>query len=237
MLLSLRASRDMSLRKIRNLGTLAHEARTEVDKQPLFLSRYASLDKYVDQFEVHQQEVLNYMLNSGLQDDFNDTDVLISDEVEELVGHIRMSLETIQPTTGVINRIPRPECGASTGTAITLPKIELPKFDGDVVRWCSFRGMFCSLVHDNQSISDIERFHFFKSCLSGPALAVIKSIPLTANNYNIAWNALQNSFENNRLLATAHIDRLFAFSPLKSLRRHSQRLSIRFARTLPLSRR
>ncbi|CAH1725392.1 unnamed protein product [Aphis gossypii] len=215
MLLRSRASRDMIVRKIRNLHTLAQEAQTEVDKQPLFLSCYVSLDKYVDQVEVHQQEVLNFMLDSGLHDDFKDTDLLITDEVEELIGRIRMIFETIRPTTSVTNRMPRPECGASAGTAIALPKIELPKFDGDVVQWCSFRDMFCSLVHDNQSISDIERFHFLKSCLSGPALAVIKSIPLTANNYNIAWNALQKSFENNRLLATAHIDRLFAFSPLK----------------------
>jgi len=91
-------------------------------------------------------------------------------------------------------------------STIALPKIEIPKFDGDVVQWCSFWDMFSSLVHNNQNISDIERFHFLKSSLSGTALAVVESIPLTADNYNIAWNALQKSFENNRL---------FAFSALK----------------------
>ncbi|XP_060860374.1 uncharacterized protein LOC132937587 [Metopolophium dirhodum] len=205
----------MTIRKIRILDTLAQEARTEVEKHSSFMARYLSLDKYVNQFEVQQQEVLNIMLDSGLQDDFNDTDLLITDEVEEVVGRIRMISEIIRPTSDITNRIPRQESGAFSGTNIGLPKIELPKFDGDVVQWCSFRDIFCSLVHNNQHYSDIERFHVLKSLLVGPALAVIKSIPLTATNYNIAWNALHKSFENNRLLATAHIDRLFAFSPLK----------------------
>eukprot|EP00102_Acyrthosiphon_pisum_P018371 XP_008190100.1 PREDICTED: uncharacterized protein LOC103311961 [Acyrthosiphon pisum] len=215
MLLRSRAARDMTLRKIRMLDTLAQESRTEVEKHSTFLARYLSLEKYVNQFEVQQQEVLNIMLDSGLQDDFNDTDLLLTDEVEELVGRIRMVFETIRPTSGVTKQMPRQESGALSGSNIVLPKIELPKFDGDVVQWCSFRDIFCSLVHNNQHYSDIERFHVLRSSLVGPALAIIKSIPLTASNYNIAWNALHKSFENNRLLATAHIDRLFAFSPLK----------------------
>lgn len=215
LLLRSRASRDITLRKIRNLDALAREALTEVEKQPLFFAHYVSLDKYICQFEEQQQQVLNVMLDAGLHDNFNNLDLLTTDEVEELVGSIRMNAEKIRPTSIATNRISHPDSDTRTGTTIALPKIELPKFDGDVVQWCSFRDLFCSLVHNNQLISDIERFHFLKSSLSGPALAVIKSIPLTASNYKIAWNALQNSYENNRLLATAHVDRLFAFSSIK----------------------
>jgi len=84
------------------------------------------------------------------------------------------------------------------GPTIALPKIELPKFEGDVVQWCSFWDMFSLLVHNNQNISDIERFHFLTFSLLGPDSAVVKSSPLTADNYSISWNALQKSFENNR---------------------------------------
>lgn len=215
LLLRARASRDMILRSIRNLETLAQEARSNVEKQSLFKARYPMLDKYVNQFEAQQQEVLNIMVDSELQDDFYSIDILTTDEMEELSGRIRMVIEAIQTTSNETKQIPCQERVSHMGPTIALPKIELPKFDGDVVQWCSFRDMFSSLVHNNQNISDIERFHFLKSSLSGPALAVIKSIPLTADNYSIAWDALQKSFENNRLLATAHIDRLFAFSSLK----------------------
>jgi len=85
LLLRSRASRDITLRKIRNLDVLAREARTEVEKQPLFLAHFVSLDKYISQFEEQQQEVLNVMLDSGLQDDFNNLDLLSTDEVKEIL--------------------------------------------------------------------------------------------------------------------------------------------------------
>lgn len=39
---------------------------------------------------------------------------------------------------------------------------------------------------------------------------------MTSKNYNIAWKALHDCYENPRLLATAHLDKLFSFSPLKT---------------------
>jgi len=216
LLLRSRASRDMTLLKIRMLDTLAKEARTEVEKQPSFMARYLSLDKYVDQFEAQQQEVLNIMLDLGQQDEFNDTDLLITMEVEELCGYIRMIAELVRSTASITDRIPPQNGSGFAGTTISLPKIELPKFDGDVIQWCYFRDMFRSLVHENKSISNIERYHYLISCLSGPALTVVKSVPLTSDNYNIAWKALHDCYENPRLLATAHLDKLFSFSPLKT---------------------
>jgi len=52
------------------------------------------------------------------------------------------------------------------------------------------------------------------SCLSGSALSVFKSVPLSAANYFIAWQALTDRFENQSLLATAHVDQLFAFKQI-----------------------
>lgn len=76
--------------------------------------------------------------------------------------------------------------------------------------------MFQSLVHENNAYSNIERFHYLVSYLSGPALTVVKMVPLTADNYAIAWNDLQERYENQRLLVTAHVEKLFTFAPLQS---------------------
>jgi len=50
--------------------------------------------------------------------------------------------------------------------------------------------------------------------LTGSALSVIKSILLSTANYPVAWAALTDRFENKRLPATAHLDKLFAFKPI-----------------------
>lgn len=178
-----RALQDMTLLKIRMLDTLAKEARTNVEKQP------SLKDKYVNQFEAQQQEVLNIMLDLGRQNEFNDINLLITMNVEELCGCVRMIAELLRPTANTTDRIPHQNSSGCFGTTISLPKIELPKFYGDVIQWCYFRDMFRSLVHENKSISNIKRYHYLISCLSVPTLTVVKSVPLTSDNYNIAWKA------------------------------------------------
>lgn len=89
--------------------------------------------------------------------------------------------------------------------------------------------MFRSLVHDNNMYSDVERFHYMLSYLSGPALTIVKTVQLTAEYFSIAWNALKYRYDNQCLLVTAHIEKLFTFAPLKrSPLLHFHLLSIHF---------
>jgi len=97
---------------------------------------------------------------------------------------------------------------------IQLSKIELPSFDGLILEWRSFCDIYISLVHNNESIDNAKCFHYLISSLLGSVLSVIKSVPLTATNYAIAWGALSDRFYNKRLLASAHLDKLFAFKPI-----------------------
>lgn len=64
-------------------------------------------------------------------------------------------------------------------------------------------------------ISDVERYKYLIYCFSDPPLIVVKVIPLSMDNYSIAWNELKIFSENRQLLATAHIDKLFAYTPFK----------------------
>lgn len=99
---------------------------------------------------------------------------------------------------------------------IQLPKIDLPKYDGNLIKWSSFCDTFVSLVHGNRNVGNLERFHYLIICLSGSPLTVVKSIPLSADNYVIAWEALIERYDNQQLLATAHLEKLFAFRPINS---------------------
>lgn len=213
-LIRARAARDSVMRSIRNVNVLAEHAKLNVEGEQNLLARIHLMDKYIDKFEEHQQEILSALVDLDLVSEFETVDVLVADEMEALCANVQLianNLNSGQSTSKVLTK------GGNSGgpQAVTLPKIELPKFDGNATEWCSFRDMFQSLVHNNPSISNIERFHYLISCVTGPALAVVKAVPLTADNYTIAWNELIRCFENHRLLATAHVDRLFAFSPLE----------------------
>ncbi|VEN57358.1 unnamed protein product [Callosobruchus maculatus] len=95
-----------------------------------------------------------------------------------------------------------------------LPKLELFHFDSKLENWQTFFDTFSSLIHNNTDISNTEKFYYLLTAVSGPALSLVKSLPVTEDNYLIIWNLLVKKYENKRALATSHLDKLFQFKPL-----------------------
>ncbi|CAG9814581.1 unnamed protein product [Phaedon cochleariae] len=50
-----------------------------------------------------------------------------------------------------------------------IPSIPIPKFNGVIDTWLEFRDTFRSLIHENDSIGNIEKFHFLRGALDGDA--------------------------------------------------------------------
>lgn len=82
------------------------------------------------------------------------------------------------------------------------------------------RDTFESLIHKNVSIIDTQKFHHLKASLQGDAASVIQSIDFTATNYNVAWQALCERYNNKRLLIQNHIKPIFE---LESVTKESAR--------------
>lgn len=99
---------------------------------------------------------------------------------------------------------------------VRLPKIDLPHFDGNYQCWLEFRDTFGSLIHDNTSISDINKFHYLRASLQGNAALIIKNIDFKADHYNIAWDLLCERYNNNHLLVNNHLQALFDAEPIKT---------------------
>lgn len=96
-----------------------------------------------------------------------------------------------------------------------LPRITLPTFSGDYQLWRSFSDLFTSLIRDNSSLSTVEKMHYLKTCLSGDAARIVSNLPVSDNNFTIAWDLLVARYENQRLLITAHLDRIMNIKPMK----------------------
>lgn len=87
---------------------------------------------------------------------------------------------------------------SSRETRVKLPKIDLPVFAGAYDDWYSYRDTFEKLIHLNEDLSEIERFHYLGSSLKDTAADIIKSIETTAANYSEAWTAVKERFDNQR---------------------------------------
>ncbi|XP_053387257.1 uncharacterized protein LOC128551020 [Mercenaria mercenaria] len=67
-----------------------------------------------------------------------------------------------------------------------LPKLELPKFDGDILEWQSFWDSYECAIHNNVSLSGVQKFTYLKTSLRNEALQMIAGFSLTNSNYEKA---------------------------------------------------
>ena len=84
---------------------------------------------------------------------------------------------------------------------VKLPKLEISKFNGDVIYWQRFWNQLCSAIHKNNSISDIDKFSYLKTFLCDSANATISGLSLSAANYVQAIELLKDRYVIARLLS------------------------------------
>ncbi|XP_055838528.1 uncharacterized protein LOC129906675 [Episyrphus balteatus] len=88
-----------------------------------------------------------------------------------------------------------------------LPKIELPKFDGEYLNWLQFHDLFKQMIHD-QPIPPAQKLYFLRANVTGKAKELIRNFKPTDSNYEVAWGVLVERFNNKRLLLTAQLNKL-----------------------------
>lgn len=95
-----------------------------------------------------------------------------------------------------------------------LPKINIVNFEGNYQNWLEFRDTFRSLIHNNDSLDNISKFHYLRASLKGSAAIVVRNIDFTSKNYITAWDLLCERYDNARLLVNNHVQALFNVEPI-----------------------
>lgn len=103
---------------------------------------------------------------------------------------------------------------------IRLPQLNLPTFDGSLDQWLFFRDSFGSIIHQNTSMSNVQKFHYLRLSLRGTAADRIKSLQICDVNYEIAWKLLHERYENKQILMKNHIKAIFEL-PILSKETHT----------------
>nr|CAI5860262.1 unnamed protein product [Callosobruchus analis] len=97
---------------------------------------------------------------------------------------------------------------------IKLPTINLPNFDGTLENWLEFRDIYESLIHKNELISEVQRFHYLRSSLTGEPAQLIKGVEFSSDNYSIAWDMLVQRYNNDDMLVHNYVKNLFHMEPI-----------------------
>ena len=108
-----------------------------------------------------------------------------------------------------------------TGT-IRLPKLELKKFGGQILKWQEFWDTCEATIHNNQALQPIDKFNYLRAELENEALKSIEGLELTNANYEVAINLLKERFGNEQLIIDSHYMQLMdmpaAINKVSSLR-------------------
>ena len=95
-----------------------------------------------------------------------------------------------------------------------LPHIKLICFDGEILQWPKFRDVFTSIIHEDKSLTATKKFHYLITNLKGPALSLVNKFQITEHNYPLAWAALCETHDKQRLIAQAYLNRVLNFTPM-----------------------
>ena len=97
----------------------------------------------------------------------------------------------------------------SKRTSIRLPRIELKKFRGQIIKWQEFWDTFETTIVKNPSFQPIEKFNYLREQLENEALKSTAGLELTNANYESVINLLKERYGGNTLIVDTHIDRRY----------------------------
>jgi hypothetical protein len=97
----------------------------------------------------------------------------------------------------------------SSSVHIKLPVISLPTFDGDSCSWLQYRDTFEALIVNNNTLSNVQKFHYLIASLTNEAKDLTANFHVTNENFLVAWQLVKQRYNNKRLIAMMHAKRLF----------------------------
>ncbi|XP_076764825.1 uncharacterized protein LOC143431768 [Xylocopa sonorina] len=103
---------------------------------------------------------------------------------------------------------------SSGPNGVKLPKIDLPRFDGRIEHWLNFKAQF-SFIDNQVCLTDTQKFYYLKSALSSEAAETINAVDSTGDNYPHAWELLNRTYANKRLIIWRHGELILETPPIE----------------------
>ena len=98
-----------------------------------------------------------------------------------------------------------------------LPKLEFPVFKGNPLEWQSFYDQFNISIHQNKTLSNIDRFNYLRRYFAAQTLATISGLTLNSENYEVGLNILIDRYGNPQVLISTHMETLVKINKVKKM--------------------
>ncbi|XP_050515055.1 uncharacterized protein LOC126890243 [Diabrotica virgifera virgifera] len=211
----LKFQRHTALNDIQSIFDLGNRAVSDLSLRSLFKIRVSEIDLIKDEFLKQHTSIINNVLSVP------DSDTGDEEKVRELFLDLFYKIKVFDAEFfGSPSESPGPASCASGGahpSHIRLPCIDLPHFQGNFINFASFIDLYNSIVHNNAALGNVEKFKYLKGCLDGTPLSLIRNLPITNDNYQVAYDLIVKRYTNVRRCATAHWDAIMGVQKISAV--------------------
>ncbi|XP_049871172.1 uncharacterized protein LOC126370378 [Pectinophora gossypiella] len=192
---SLRRKRTLAYNRMKKILDVALQAKSTSlpDDTELFLAHYSSVSKLIESFEDAHGDILTLLDEKCEEDEDSYREQFDSMYFDIVAVYSQLTRKSESQSTA-------PNRPASAPT-VKLPKIEIPKFSGNIKSWPEYYDIFNALIHENGSLSNTEKMQYLVSTLSGDALGLIRTFPAQGIYYEEAYRTLVARYRDKRELA------------------------------------
>lgn len=198
-------ARQTAYSRLKEAHDIGVQASTDEVYKSQFLARADEIDKIYDDFRTSHNTIIGLISD----EEFSEYDKLRMSADQAYYGVKSIKNDFLLQASFPPLNISQSNAHQSAKPTARLPKLNIPTFSGNFRDWPSFFDLFNSIIHHNPDLSDVEKFRFLLTSISQEPLALIKGIPLTDANYQVAYAILEKRYQNKRILATQYYNDIF----------------------------
>ncbi|XP_050305592.1 uncharacterized protein LOC126742831 [Anthonomus grandis grandis] len=190
--------RQTEFNRLSDILNISRSAKEDTSQHIIFKLSYDILESIRTEFFKQHNVVISCILDD--EDQFTEQDAVRSSFEKDFwyIKSIYFKLFGESLTTNISSS------SSSNQSHVTLPKLEIPSFSGNITQFATFKDMFNALIHNNSTLRNIEKFNYLLNFLRGQPLTLIQKLPMTDVNYTTAYEMLVKRYENPRLVAATH---------------------------------
>ena len=201
-------------RKLTHIGKSVSSITKAIGSLPGSPDDVCLLHQYEEQLRDHKKEL------GGIHDTLLSQDLDESDELYAIQARFEKELfDCLLKIKKLLLSSSRPPGSTPTpadGKGVKLPKIDVPKFDGNIVNWRTFWEQFCISIHSRSNLSDSEKLVYLRHSLKdGSAKNVIEGLSRSGEYYAEAIESLKTRYDRPRLIHQTHVRMIVEATALK----------------------
>lgn len=206
--------------RIKKLKLRRGQVKSELTRFETFLRKLDTENPPIDQLQVRYESIQSALFDfKTIQAELEEVLVAENTYDQEISAQNRSQFEDkyFELIAKAKNMLKVPSSSTQSDRVLSdttpltakLPRLTLKEFSGHYSEWQGFRDTFLALVHNNKSLSKIEKFYYLQASLKGEAAQVIASLNISDSGYDTAMGLLTARYENKKAIINSHIKEIF----------------------------